>query len=439
MNEMNWSGGTMAGSGRTVIPPGASLNLANPATVALNTRTLENGGTVIWTGAGNLNVNAVITNRAEGLFELRNNATFVWQAGSSRFDNAGTLRKAIGSNTSTFGSGVTLNNYGTAEVQSGTMLVSAFCTNSGTFTLSAGTTLRFANGGSSTGPITAPANALVEWSANIFSLNPGAQLNGPGLYKVTGTLTFNTDVTVQKLDLLGVLNGPGMLTVNSVMNWSDGTMGGSGRTRIAPGATLNLNNADFVMLQRTLENAGTAVWTGANSITMDSAVITNRAGALFDARNAASIMWRSGANRFDNAGTFRKSANTGTTTLTSGVTFNNYNRVEIRNGIVAANGGYTSTTNALLNCALGGTTAGSGFGQLQVAGTVNVNGALSVDLTNGFLPATNDAFAVLTWDTQRHFREFLLPLKRGDDAIEQRAKRCDCSGHRSGPRPGPCC
>jgi hypothetical protein len=50
----------------------------------------------------------------------------------------------------------------------------------------------------------------------------------------------------------------------------------------------------------------------------------------------------------------------------------------------------------LLNCALGGTTAGTNYGQLQVAGAVTLNGALSVELLNGFVPALNDSFTVLT-------------------------------------------
>src|SRR5207248_6064236 len=40
--------------------------------------------------------------------------------------------------------------------------------------------------------------------------------------------------------------------------------------------------------------------------------------------------------------------------------------------------------------------AGTGYGQLQVAGTVTLNGALSVNLTNGYSPTTNDSFTVLT-------------------------------------------
>lgn len=416
MDTMNWSGGSMIGSGRTIIASGASLNLINAATEALNTRTLENGGTVIWTGAGNLNVNfAVITNRAGALFELRNNATFVLQAGSSRFDNAGTLRKAIAGGTSTFGSGFPLNNYGTAEIQAGTLLFSASCTNRGAFSLSPGTTLRFAGGGSSLGSFTAPPTALVDWTANAFTLNPGAQLNGAGLYKInvgSVTLTCNTNVAVENLDLLGILNGTGIVTVSNVMNWTSGTMGGSGRTLIAPGARLNLNNSGTMMLQRTLENAGTTLWTG-GTITMDSSVITNRNGALFHAQNAATLMQRSGVNRFDNAGTFRKSGNTGTTTLTTLVNFNNYNTVELMNGILAANGAYTSAPNAVLYSFLNGTNAGTGFGQLRIAGTLTLNGSLQVDLAEAFTPAVNDTFAVLTAGTRNGtFANFLYPSGR---------------------------
>ena len=76
--------------------------------------------------------------------------------------------------------------------------------------------------------------------------------------------------------------------------------------------------------------------------------------------------------------------------------FNNSGTVDIRSGILAANGGYTSSSDALLNCALGGTTAGTNHGQLQVAGAVTLNGALSVELLPGFSPATNDTFTVVS-------------------------------------------
>ena len=160
--------------------------------------------------------------------------------------------------------------------------------------------------------------------------------------------------------------------------------------------SLNIANAGAVFLNtRTLENAGTVLWTGAGSLVMNfSAVLTNRAGAFFQVQNASPFVANVGSSRIDNAGTFRKSVTSGTTTVPNGIAFNNSGTVDLRSGILAANGSYASSSNALLNCALGGTTAGTGYGQLQVAGTVTLNGALSVDLLPGFSPATNDAF---TW------------------------------------------
>ena len=181
---------------------------------------------------------------------------------------------------------------------------------------------------------------------------------------------------------------------------------------IAPGATLNINSPSGVFLaNRTLEIGGTAIWTDAGSLTLTATVITNRAGALFEAQNASSLTptFASGG-RFDNAGTFRKLSSTGTTAFGSGVLFNNYGTVDIQAGFVAAYGGYTSGSGALLNCALGGTNSGSGYGQMQVAGNVTLNGALSVGLTNGYVPSTNDSFTVLTADTcNGTFANFYYP------------------------------
>ena len=62
--------------------------------------------------------------------------------------------------------------------------------------------------------------------------------------------------------------------------WSSGAMSGSGRTIVEPGGNLNLDNSGLLVLNgRTLENAGTALWTDVGSISMNfGAVITNRAG-----------------------------------------------------------------------------------------------------------------------------------------------------------------
>ena len=409
-----WTVGTMSGSGRTVVETNASLNVANPNGIFLSTRTLENGGTILWTGAGNMVMNsgAVITNRVGALFQVQNVGTFTTFAGVNRFDNAGTFRKSANSGTLTIPSGVNLNNSGTVEIQIGTLLCHGGFSNNGAVNLSAGTTNTLTAGGSGAGTFTAPATALVEWTGG-FTLNAGAQLNGAGLYRTSvGTLTAAASLVVQNLDLPnGILNGTGNLTITHAMTWTAGTMGGTGRTIIGAGAMLSIPTGNTVNLSgRTLENGGTVLWTGAGTINLNTSVITNRAGGLFQVQNAVPLFGTFGTGcRFDNAGTFRKSANTGTTTILF-MTFNNYGTVDLRSGILAANGGYVSSASALLNCALGGTTAGTGHGQLQVASTVTLNGALSVDLLPGFSPATNDTFAVLTAGTRSGaFANFLYP------------------------------
>jgi len=414
---MNWTSGTMSGSGRTVVAPGATLNLANPGSLLLNSRTIENEGTIIWTGEGLLEVfsGTVITNGAGALFDAQNAAQLAYQSGAAcRFDNAGTFRKELNPGTTTFSTGLPLNNYGIVDLQSGTLLCNDILVNNGTVSLAGGTTNQLAGGGSASGSFTAPATALVNWTGGTFMLNPGAQINGNGNYRITsGTVAFNTNVAVQNLNLAGTLNGTGAVTVNGTMNWSDeATMSGSGRTVIAPGAILNLTNSGTMLLtSRTLENGGTVLWTNDSTLGVTSAVITNRAGALFNVQNAAAILYYGGsATRFDNAGTFRKLLNPGATTFDSAVNFNNYGTLDIQKGLVVANGGYASGSAALLNCVLGGTTAGSGYGQLQVAGTVALNGALSVVLTNGYAPATNDSFTLLTAGTRTGtFASFSYP------------------------------
>jgi len=95
LDEFNWLGGTMSGSGRTVIAAGATFNLNSSAVHFLSGgRTLENGGTILWS-AGSLTMGGVtITNRPGALFDNQT-ATTVNSGGGNRFDNAGTFRKSL--------------------------------------------------------------------------------------------------------------------------------------------------------------------------------------------------------------------------------------------------------------------------------------------------------------------------------------------------------
>src|SRR6185436_6745440 len=101
------------------IPAGATVNAAIPSSVDLSGRTLENGGTILWTGVGFISVRngGVITNRPGALFHAQNAAGFGGGLANGRLDNAGTFRKSASPGTTAFASGTTLNNFGTVQIQ----------------------------------------------------------------------------------------------------------------------------------------------------------------------------------------------------------------------------------------------------------------------------------------------------------------------------------
>ena len=262
--------GTVSGNGRTLVAPGATLTLHNSGSLYLTSRALENGGTVVCSGGGLLAVGngLVITNRPGALFDLQNAAAFNYQSGAAcRFDNAGTFRKELNPGPTSFSSGVPFNNYGTVDLQAGSLQWNDLLVNSGQVSLATGAAIQMTAGGSASGLFNTASNCLVEWAAaspnTTFTLNPGAQLNGEGLYRIaSGTLACNTDVPLYNLDLQGALAGTGTATIGGFMVWN-GNMSGAGRTVIAPGATLYATNATSIYLTtRVLENAGTALWAG---------------------------------------------------------------------------------------------------------------------------------------------------------------------------------
>ena len=417
LKDSFWNGGAMTEGGRTIISPGTTLAMSNSAALSLDSRTVENGGTILWSGAAVNMATSVLTNRPGALFIAQNNASFNVAGALNRLDNAGIFRKTS-SGTTTLGSGIPFNNYNAVEIQAGTLLLGGGGFNNGTMDFSAGTTFQLSGGvftSSASSSITGPAefrltgaqatlNGLVNLSGNHTFTFGSVTLNGNYICTnntlVVGSGTaaiFNgaTPVTPSVLILDGGnLSGTGVVSALQQITWTEGSMTGGGLTIVPSGSTLMLSNAFALTLGRTLENRGTIVWTGA-AINMAAGVLTNCPGALFHAQNNSPFNLFGAPNRFENAGTFRKSSS-GNTLLSAGIPFNNYSFVDLRSGILVANGGYNSSNGARLNCSLGGTNAGSGYAQLRVGNTVALNGNLSVDLVNGFLPATNDMFSVVT-------------------------------------------
>ena len=197
-------------------------------------------------------------------------------------------------------------------------------------------------------------------------------LSGQGLLTVRGRLDF-TD--------RGTLNVP--TRISGAMNWMAGTVGPAPLT-IASNAVLTLGEWDDKLLYGALTNAGTIQWTGSgrlflnNNGTNTSGSIYNLAAGLFDIQNdqilccytvALNNLDCGGFELFDNAGTVRKSAGTGTSDFY--IPFTNTGTVDVQSGSLSFNGGY-SQTGGTLNFGISSRTS---FGRINIAGNVALTGS----------------------------------------------------------------
>jgi hypothetical protein len=287
------------------------------------------------------------TNRAAGRFTIQTGRNFT-TAAAAAFTNAGTL--SVGAN-STFTVGGNFTNFadrtltgGTYVVVGGTLLFNGadIQTNAATIVLD-GPASRIINQSN--------VSALTTFATNTamgrFTIQNGRDFNATGPFSSAGAVaigarsTFTASSTYAQT--AGTLAGTGTLTVAGRLAWSGGTMSGSGLT-VANGGLALSGPANKVLSQRTITNTATATWTDTGNFVLGGgATFINQAGATFDIQNNAVLGYGAGtAPRFNNAGTFRKSAGTGTTTLGGSVVFTNTGTVEVRTGTLFLQGVFTN-------------------------------------------------------------------------------------------------
>jgi hypothetical protein len=279
-------------------------------------------------------------------------------------------------------------------------------------------------------------NTAANWS-------PG-QVPGPAdkaILALGVTVSVNVNTAVSNVDLSsGALSGAGTLTVSGTLNWTGGAMGGSGSIVISNGAALAISgNSDKTFSQRTINNAGTLSWSGTGNLNSgNAATINNQVGGLFDLQSDQAWIYNQGGNlpMLNNAGTFRKSGGTGTSTLQATAT--NSGTLALLSGTVTMGGSglfcaltskiqgtgtlnisqtaftpggvldpgnplgaltiirdFPFTTNCTLNVEIGGTHGGIDYDQLIVAGNASLDGSLEVTLVNGFQPVAGQTFEII--------------------------------------------
>ncbi|MBI1830055.1 MAG: hypothetical protein HYR84_01230, partial [Planctomycetes bacterium] len=240
---MNWQAGALAkdaygNPGTLDIAPAAALNIAGSTTLTIDAWTINDYGTINWTGGDVNNADSTVNIASGASFTITADGA-TWHDslndGGSTINNAGTLTKAAG----TMGMPVTIE----AQLNS-----------SGHIGAEIGE-ISLKGGGSFAGLIDIRGTASVVLANGVFLAEGFAQVNGQGQGPLivdgstSATLNFIIgvapvlglpSVTLQNVELRtdGLISGPGTLEISRQLIWSGGVMNGTGTTEIAAGALM---------------------------------------------------------------------------------------------------------------------------------------------------------------------------------------------------------
>ncbi len=449
---VNWTTGTIGG---TLVNTGV-LNIGGAATKTVG-GVINQAGVTTWTGAGNINFNdgTTFNSLAGSVFDVQTDARMGRPGGGALpvFGNVGTLRKSASVATPV---DVALANSGTIDLQVGDLTLNAGATMAAGSAIVGPGRLRIPGSTVTVNAAMSASNLVLEGGtltgAGDLTVT-GQLLWTAGTLAGTGKLMLGTGAALNIQGNVTAAGRPIDSTAGAV-NWTTGTIGGT----LVNAGVLNIAGAATKTVGGVVNQTGATTWAGAGNINFnDGTSFNSLAGSVFDVQTDAR-MGRPGGGAlpvFANAGTFKKSAGTTTpvdiaftnsgtvglqvgtvnfgagftqtvgSTILSGGTLSGSLidlqggslsgggsvNASVRNagqinpggsgaGRLAISGNYTQLASGILNFDLGGLTAGSQFDQLVVTGSVTLDGTLNVSLINGFTPANNDAFAVLTFGSR---------------------------------------
>ena len=448
--SLDWTYGTLSGSGVINANGGMTVDDLAGGGEALSGVTLNNNGDFNWMegtiGGGFLLENgAVLNNDAGATINARNSRL---DANISEISNGGGTPSA-------------LNNLGTFMVAGGTnsysVSMDVLFNNSGTISLSGGTTLDIRGGGTHGGKFIVPALSTLQFdSDNTLSISSSIAAAGTvtftsgtiseaGSYDVTGftivaggTVTFSNPITslgnplqiksgtavfdtgspisVSELDLAGTLDGTDPITVTQVLDWTGGTMAGDSTTTLVPGTIVTLGGQ---IDGRTLINE--AFVTDDTGVEFSNGgVLDNVAGATWSIEQDALYDSLDGTGTFNNAGTLVVSSGPGIL-QSFNFDFNNGGLMQIQSGALSLTGGSDDTGRFMVPA--GTTLDFEGTATLEPGSSVSGTGTFSVSgssFSTGFGGAVFEAGSYNVSGTTVVGNGFTLHFYR--------------SGH--GPRPG---
>jgi hypothetical protein len=355
----NFSGTTLTG-GTYNISGTLQFNNANIVTNAANI-TLTGTSSKIINQSGANGLGNFATNAATGSFAVAAGRTL---SSAGAFTNNGALT-TTGTGSEFTAGGNFINNKsltttgGDSEVAT---ISSARFTNNGTLTIGGGS--KFATGG----------------SLSNFS---GTTLTG-GVYNVSGTLQFtgaNIVTSAASISLTGsgskIVDQTG--TTDGLRNFATNSAGGS----------FSISGGRNFTTVGTFTNAGTlSIGTGSTFKLGGLGNFTQTAGKTTDdgTLSTSGMVGLTGGSLFGKGSIAGALQSAGVITPGDSST---------STGVLSVSKIYGQTASGALDIAIGGTTAGTKYDQLNIAGSASLNGTLNLSLINGFVPAVGTTFEIL--------------------------------------------
>src|SRR6185503_14551341 len=233
-------------------------------------------------------------------------------------------------------------------------------------------TLSLVGGGISSGEFSIASDATLKFDGGNYSITGGA-IDSLGTFQVSGgTVAITTDLDIGGLvnhplgnlqidstttlasfaQSGGFLTGSGTVTITGPATFTDNNGNveekGTGTTDLKGGGTLNGTSSLLLDGTRVFENEGTFAWQSGNIIFLSQgATIDNAAGGTFDDQTDGSISTFVAGATVTNAGTFRKSAGTGTTLIQTA--FDNTGTVEVDSGTLDITGPLSGSGQLVIN------------------------------------------------------------------------------------------
>ncbi|WP_341930738.1 filamentous hemagglutinin N-terminal domain-containing protein, partial [Methyloversatilis discipulorum] len=241
-DNFTWVGGTMGGTGRTVLDTSITLSgtryVDRELVIAEGRTLLLNDGAVLRSSDSNNGTGRLTALGTLAKGDGTGNAYLQFLNLSGNIESRGGVLRLHGQNA---GQGSSLDGV-VASLDGGALHME-----SGVFNLT-GASLQVT------------ADSTVQFTAGTLNLN-GGSITGAGTFQMSGGgLNVNQDSAIDSRFAMlgGTLSGNGNLVLNNTFEWGGGTMTGSGRTVLAAGATGSVTNySAYKYLHRQLDVAGT--------------------------------------------------------------------------------------------------------------------------------------------------------------------------------------